>query len=106
MPSPARDQRPVELRAVECRDSTCTRRPPTLLPSFAHSPGPGQPGTPGRTPRRGCPATPSSTGGPIWRLAAWNVLAGPVSPTPWHAGMQPCPLVLVDIDLVAVEVFH
>src|SRR5215475_6773500 len=38
--------------------------------------------------------------------AAWNALAGPVSPTPWYAGRQPCPLVLVDIDLVAIEVSH
>ncbi len=32
-------------------ESTFTRRPPTLLPSFAHSAGPGQPGSPGRTRR-------------------------------------------------------
>jgi hypothetical protein len=47
-----------------------------------------------------------STGRPIWRLAAWNALAGPVSPTPWDAGMRPCPLALVEVNLVAVEVFH
>ena len=47
-----------------------------------------------------------NTGCPIWRPAAWNALVGPVSPAPWHAGMQPCPLALVEVDLVAVEVFH
>src|SRR5215468_2999923 len=39
-------------------DSTVTRRPPTLLRSCAHSAGPGQPGSPGRTPPAGRTATP------------------------------------------------